>query len=158
MDITASSACVLCDRPLPAGTGRGPRFGFCASCAGELGMVPAEDLLHLDQAAYDRLPFGFIVLDEHGYVEEYNQAESELSGLSPGRVIGRHFFRDVAPCTAVREFQGRLHDMIAADVPAVARLRYAFRFSGGERLVQVVMAYVPRERRGVLIIRPVDSV
>lgn len=158
MDTAASSACVLCDRPLPPDAARGPQVGFCASCAGELGIVPAEDLLHLDHAAYDRLPFGFIVLDEHGYVEEYNQAESRLSGLSPGRVVGRHFFRDVAPCTAVREFQGRFMDMVAADRPAVARLRYAFRFTGGERLVQVVMAYIPRERRGVLIVRPVDSV
>ena len=34
-----------------------------------------------------------------GTVERYNAAEARLSGLSAARVVGRHFFTSVAPCT-----------------------------------------------------------
>lgn len=47
----------------------------------------------------DRAEFGIIRMGLDGVVQAYNRAESELSGLSPDKVIGRHFFTDVAPCT-----------------------------------------------------------
>ena len=34
-----------------------------------------------------------------GTVEHYNLAEAAISGLTPERVVGRHFFTAVAPCT-----------------------------------------------------------
>lgn len=52
-----------------------------------------------DPAAFDELDFGVIALDADHRVTSYNAAESALSGLSPDRVIGRHFFSEVAPCT-----------------------------------------------------------
>lgn len=52
----------------------------------------------LDAAGLDALPFGVIRMDCTGIVTGYNAAESRLAGLSPSRVIGRHFFRHVAPC------------------------------------------------------------
>jgi photoactive yellow protein len=53
----------------------------------------------LSEAEQDALSFGLIVMSRDGVVVAYNRAESELSRLSPARVIGRHFFQDVAPCT-----------------------------------------------------------
>jgi photoactive yellow protein len=47
----------------------------------------------------DALTFGVVRMDANGVVVAYNNFESQLSGLSPERVIGKHFFRDVAPCT-----------------------------------------------------------
>ncbi len=47
----------------------------------------------------DALPFGVVEMDRQGTVLRYNATESRASGLPPDRVIGRHFFRDVAPCT-----------------------------------------------------------
>jgi photoactive yellow protein len=52
-----------------------------------------------DAAALDALPFGVIGLTSDGTVTNYNTAESRLSGLTPAKVIGRHFFSAVAPCT-----------------------------------------------------------
>ena len=52
-----------------------------------------------DDAALDTAPFGIVVMTEDGTVTGYNLAESRLSGLAPARVIGRHFFSAVAPCT-----------------------------------------------------------
>lgn len=47
----------------------------------------------------DQARMGIIRLTSEGFVTAYNSFESELSGLSPANVIGRHFFTDVAPCT-----------------------------------------------------------
>jgi photoactive yellow protein len=46
----------------------------------------------------DTLPFGVIAMATDATVECYNIAESKLAGLTPERVIGRHFFNAVAPC------------------------------------------------------------
>jgi photoactive yellow protein len=50
-------------------------------------------------AALDEAPFGIIGMTVDGVVTTYNVAESRLAGLSPAKVIGRHFFSEVAPCT-----------------------------------------------------------
>jgi photoactive yellow protein len=50
-------------------------------------------------ADLDRLPFGLVAMGPGATVEQYNLAEATLSGLTPARVIGRHFFLSVAPCT-----------------------------------------------------------
>lgn len=52
-----------------------------------------------DDAALDRLDFGVIAMSQDGIVVAYNAAESRLAGLRAGRVLGRHFFTAVAPCT-----------------------------------------------------------
>jgi photoactive yellow protein len=154
----AGSACVLCDRPLARAERGGPPVGFCPACAAELGMVHAEDLLELSPDAVDRLPFGFIGIDADGAVTSFNAFEERLSGLSRPDVVGRSFFREVAPCTAVREFEGRFREMVETGTSRLARFRYVFRFAGGERLVQITMTYFPQERRGLLIVRDLAAV
>ncbi|PPQ31861.1 PAS domain-containing protein [Rhodopila globiformis] len=47
----------------------------------------------------DTLPFGVVAMAPDGIVVAYNKAESTIAGLRPERVIGRHFFSSVAPCT-----------------------------------------------------------
>jgi photoactive yellow protein len=63
----------------------------------------AVDLFSWLEAAASRdlnaLPFGLIAMAHDGIVEHYNTAEGKLSGLTPERVVGRHFFTSVAPCT-----------------------------------------------------------
>ncbi len=61
------------------------------------------DLLdQLDQATreqLDQLPFGVVRMNTSCAVVDYNTYESALSGLSPDRVVGKHFFEEVALCT-----------------------------------------------------------
>jgi photoactive yellow protein len=64
---------------------------------GDKALLAALDAA--DRAALDALGFGVVRMDREGKVVAYNRSESELSGLSPERVIGRPFFTDVAPCT-----------------------------------------------------------
>ncbi len=59
------------------------------------------------RAELDELEFGVVRLDDHGRVVEYNQAESQLSGLARSAVVGRVFFTDVAPCTNNRLLRER---------------------------------------------------
>lgn len=59
----------------------------------------AVDLDDLSSDQLDALPFGAIKVDGRGRIELYNAAESRLSGRAVETVIGRDFFREVAPCT-----------------------------------------------------------
>lgn len=146
--------CVLCDRPLPGGASAvDPSVGFCAACAAEMGVVPTEDALGLDRAAADRLPLGYITLDAAGTVLAFNAVEARASGLRPEEVVGRDFFRDVAPCTGVKDFAGRYAEMVERGRAAVDTFRYVFRFAGGERLVQIYLAYLPWRREGLILVR-----
>jgi photoactive yellow protein len=55
-------------------------------------------LEQLDAVGLDELEFGVIRMNDAGLVVAYNAAESAATGLSSGKVIGRHFFKAVAPC------------------------------------------------------------
>jgi photoactive yellow protein len=158
-NLSGRGTCVLCDRALGSEQRprTGPPIGFCPTCAGELGIVPVENLLQIPATEYDRLPFGFITVDREGSVVAFNAFETEHSGLRQEDVVGRSFFHDVAPCTSVREFEGRFREMIDGGRSEVARFRYLFRFAGGERLVQVSMTFISSEERGIIIVRNVDA-
>jgi photoactive yellow protein len=54
----------------------------------------------------DKLSFGAIELDGNGTVLKYNAAEGAITGRNPAAVIGKNFFRDVAPCTSKPAFKG----------------------------------------------------
>ena len=46
----------------------------------------------------DELSFGVIGLTSEGVVEIYNTTESRLAGLPAERVLGGHFFENIAQC------------------------------------------------------------
>ncbi len=78
----------------------------------------------LDSEALEGLEFGVVRMSLDGRVDAYNGYESKLSGLSPSRVIGKHFFSEVAPCTnnvlvASRYEEGSLDE----ELPYVFTLR-----------------------------------
>ncbi|HEX2546852.1 MAG TPA: photoactive yellow protein [Ramlibacter sp.] len=54
----------------------------------------------------DQLAFGAVQLDGKGSVLQYNSAESSITGRKREDVIGKNFFRDVAPCTSTPAFKG----------------------------------------------------
>ncbi len=85
-----------------------------------------ERLASMSAEEVDDLPYGFLVLDRDGVIQMYNRYESRMSRLPAERVIGRNWFRDVAPCTRVEGFQGRFRRLI--DDPSQTSDRFAFRF------------------------------
>lgn len=52
------------------------------------------------------LAFGAIQLDAGGKIVTYNAAEADITGRDAASVIGKNFFREVAPCTNTPKFKG----------------------------------------------------
>jgi photoactive yellow protein len=71
--------------------------------SGNAASFESADLLRqlekMNPTELDALDFGVVAMDLQGLVVHYNSAEARGAGLSPERVVGRHFFSAVAPCT-----------------------------------------------------------
>ncbi len=101
--------------------------------------VDLADLDRYDDAALDELPFGVICLDAIGTILRYNLAEARLARLDRSKVLGRHFFREIAPCTATPEFKGRFVEFTTGAAPRVG-FPYVFDFKFGAQEVEVELA------------------
>jgi photoactive yellow protein len=99
----------------------------------------------------DVLPFGAIVIDQSGRVLRYNQFEARLARLDPRDVIGKNFFRDIAPCTAVRAFEGRMRDFTASDDRVSTTFDYRFAFAHGPVDVAITFIKLTGDDATVLI-------
>lgn len=71
-------------------------------------------LANMDSAEIDSLSFGAVELDVNGKILKYNAAEGDITGRDPKAVIGKNFFKDVAPCTDSPEFYGKFEDGVKA--------------------------------------------
>ncbi len=67
----------------------------------------ANELAHMSDAEIDGLAFGLVELDRDGRILRYNAAEADIAGLEQEGMVGRDFFKDVAPCTRTENFEGR---------------------------------------------------
>jgi photoactive yellow protein len=105
----------------------------------------------MSDAELDALPFGVICLDPDGKVLRYNLAEARLARLDRAQVLGKNFFRRIAPCTATPEFEGRVRAFFAATHP-VDRFTYLFDFKFGAQHVDVELLRVPANDRLYLLI------
>lgn len=88
----------------------------------------------------DALPFGAIQLDRDGTILQFNEYEANLSNRRAPETVGRNFFRDVAPCTNVREFQGRFHEGLGRRELNVS-FDYRFEFKPSPRNVRVTLFF-----------------
>ena len=53
----------------------------------------------LSRAEIDALPVGVIQIDDNGVVVLYSATEARFSGIPVERAEGKHFFKQLAPCT-----------------------------------------------------------
>ena len=98
--------------------------------------LTAQDLTQLSAAEFDAMPFGMIRLNRQGVIKAYNQWEAALARRSVHEVIGKNFFTDVAPCTNVAEFRGKLEELFQS--PTKTHIfDYNFAFPWGVRRVRV---------------------
>lgn len=130
--------------------------GMCADCSAEMGGMPVEDLRQLDDQAIDALPFGLIQIDSDGKILCYNQWEEKLARRTRSEVVGQNFFRDVAPCTGVREFEGRYRELVDAGRPDRDELDFIFKFAHGETRVRISLSYLPEWDRGFILVQTVE--
>jgi photoactive yellow protein len=105
----------------------------------------------------DLLPYGALCLDGAGTVLRYNLAESRLARLDRQQVLGRNFFRDVAPCTATPHFEGRFRALLATPAATASRhpvvFDYLFDFKFGAQAVRVELVRGEAGRVWVLVNR-----
>lgn len=66
-----------------------------------------NELAQMSNDEIDGLPFGVIKIDRLGNILQYNETESRLAGRKVKDVVGRNFFREIAPCTRHPSFLGR---------------------------------------------------
>jgi photoactive yellow protein len=90
----------------------------------------------------DALPFGVIAVDRTGTIFEYNAYERAMAGMGERTIIGLNFFRDVAPCTAVREFEGRYNTFLDSHDTSIEPFQFVFPFTRGPQRVSVIFVRV----------------
>jgi photoactive yellow protein len=90
----------------------------------------------IDFATLELLPLGVIVVNDHGTILFYNQREEQISGLLRDEVVGRNFFLEVAPCTAVQTFHGRFQELMQQGTESV-EFDFTFPFTLGPRQVRI---------------------
>jgi photoactive yellow protein len=99
--------------------------------ADRLAKISARDL--------DGLPYGAILLDESGRILSYNDTESRMARLPIEAVLGRNFFTEVAPCTRVKEFEGRFRALASGQGLPVVSFDFVFPFPFGAQRVAVLL-------------------
>jgi photoactive yellow protein len=107
-------------------------------------MSMRDDLSALTAAEIDSLPFGYIALAPDGTIRKYNRYEADLARRDPQEVLGRNFFREVAPCTQVRDFEGRFREFAAGaiDEPLLT-FDFEFAFRHGTQAVRIGLVRSP---------------
>ncbi len=102
--------------------------------------------------AVDGLPFGVIAMALDGRVELYNATEAKMANLPRERVVGRHFFTAVAPCTNNFMIAHRFETEAGID----ATIDYTFTFRVTPQAVRLRLLKRPGGRRMYLAVqRPV---
>jgi photoactive yellow protein len=115
-----------------------------------------ESIDRMDESELDALPFGAIRLDKDGRILSYNATESKLTGRDPKRVIGRNFFREVAPCTNVQSFAGRFREGVArGDMHVI--FPYRFDFEMAPRDVTVTLFYSRQTETAWVFVREAQA-
>jgi photoactive yellow protein len=104
----------------------------------QLERVPAMSLDEIEH-----LPFGAIVIDSDGVILRYNQFEAQFARLDAERVIGKNFFRDVAPCTAVKGFEGHMQEFLSSNERV--SVTFDFRFSFKHEVADVAITFMKME-------------
>ncbi|MEM7583311.1 MAG: V4R domain-containing protein [Acidobacteriota bacterium] len=106
----------------------------------------SEQLVGLSSQEIDQLPFGYIALDSAGNILKYNRYEAELARLDQESVLGKNFFKEVAPCTQVREFEGRFQELAEGrSESSTLSFDFVFKFRHGAQNVRIGFIRSPRK-------------
>jgi photoactive yellow protein len=110
----------------------------------------------ISEAELDALPYGVIQLDATGSVLRYNAFEAGLSGLTRQTVVGKNFFKQVAPCTDLPQFYGRFREGVAAgELHCTFRFHFAFQQRPCD--VSVTLFYNHRDKTVWALVQPFES-
>jgi photoactive yellow protein len=121
----------------------------------QLNLPTSQDMPEVDFATLDLLPYGIIVVDEEGKILYYNAREEEIAHRQREDVLGKNFFREVAPCTQVQEFYGRFQEtMLRAGL--VADFHFHFPFPERPREVEITLTSFQKDGLSLCLISVSD--
>ena len=104
-----------------------------------MAKITEQHLLGLSEVELNALPFGIIRLDKTGKILYYNQAQADLAHRTIATTVGLNFFSDVAPCAAIKSFQGRFSEFVTAPGSRIVPFEFLFRFDWGAKKVSITM-------------------
>jgi photoactive yellow protein len=110
----------------------------------------------MTETELDQLPHGAIQLSTDGRVLKFNAYESNLSSLKKENVIGKNFFKQVAPCTDVQEFYGKFRAGVSEKNLHI-NFRYHFAFKQNPRDVTVTLFYSPTTDTVWVFVKPLEG-
>jgi photoactive yellow protein len=113
--------------------------------------LTGERLLRMAPEEFDRLPFGAIKLDLEGRVVAYNSAEAALARRVQQSTLGKRFFEEIAPCTNVAGFRGRLDALVARGTEGTESFDFKFLFPWGARDVRIRLMVLRDGARWVFV-------
>lgn len=113
--------------------------------------ITPDDLSHMSPGEIDALPFGYIALSPEGVIRKYNRYEADLARKDPKDVLGKNFFRDVAPCTQVREFEGRFRELVEDDLSTLS-FDFDFKFRHGTQNVRIGFVRSPLDKEVIVTV------
>lgn len=114
-----------------------------------------QNVNSINEKELDSLPYGVIQLNSEGVVLRYNSYEANLSGLTKQKVVGKNFFKQVAPCTDIRDFYGRFLEGTAAG-ELHCSFRFHFAFKKDPRDVTVTLLYNNRDETVWVLVQPFE--
>lgn len=126
-------------------------------------MTPDSFQLHAQlqsatNEALDQLPFGVIGFDANGRVTRYNAYESQLSGLSPERVKGKHLFTGVAPCMNNPLISGQFSDARESGHALDETIDYVLAFRIRPVAVKLRMLHEPGAEVSFIVIQRASEI
>jgi photoactive yellow protein len=121
----------------------------------QLSFPTPHELPEIDFATLDLLPYGIIVVDEEGRILYYNAREEQIADRRREDVVGKNFFKEVAPCTQVREFYGRFEEAMRT-VGLVASFNFKFPFPERPRDVEISLASFRKDNAQLCLISVSD--
>jgi photoactive yellow protein len=104
----------------------------------------------------DELPFGAIVVEYDGTIVAYNQYEARMARMEREAVVGRNFFRDIAPCTAVTAFEGRMRTFLALPDHVSESFDYFFPFVHGSVDVTITFIKLAGKKQVLIAVERTD--
>jgi len=106
----------------------------------------------------DDLPFGAIVVEYDGTIVAYNQYEARMAHMQREAVIGRNFFRDIAPCTAVQAFEGRMRAFLSLPDHVSESFDYFFPFVHGSVDVTITFIKLAGKKQILIAVERTDKI
>jgi photoactive yellow protein len=111
-----------------------------------------ESVLTIDEAELASFPHGIIRLDASGKILYYNDAAALLSGIPAKKNRWLNFSEDVAPCTAVKNFQGRFNEFVATSGSRIEQFAFLFRYIRGDKQVRITFVRRAGDEQRIFIV------